>query len=309
MPRIAVTGGKGGTGKTTIAVNIAYTLAQMGVRALLIDADVDAPSCSRLLGVATARVLDVKSFLPAVDSEKCMMCGLCAQACRPHALVHVEGRIPMLFPELCSGCEACKLVCPSSAIKESSKLLGWVNMAEAHGITLVEGELQPTEARSTLVLLKAIEYARGLRSERGYDVTIVDTAPGTHCNVIHAIRGADLALAVTEPTPLGAHDLELILKLTEKLRVKATVVLNRADLPGGTPSEVREVARRHNAPIVAEIPLDPLIQSSHIQGKPVLEIAPSSRAAEAFRALAKTALRLATPEHEPQSEPPAAKCT
>ncbi|RLG55120.1 MAG: cobalamin biosynthesis protein CobQ [Thermoproteota archaeon] len=294
MPRVAVTGGKGGTGKTTVAANTAYTLAQMGLRVLLIDADVDAPSSSRFLGVSTARVLDVMSFLPAVDPEKCTMCGLCAQACRPHALVHVEGRLPMLFPELCSGCEACKLVCPSNAITDSQKLLGWVNKAEAHGITLVEGELQPTEARSTLVLLKAMEYARSLKSERSYDMTIVDTAPGTHCNVIHAIRGADLALAVTEPTPLGVHDLELILKLTQKLQVRTAVVLNRADLPGGTPEEVERIASRHHTPIVAEIPLDPLVQSSHIQGKPVLELAPSSRAAEAFRTLAKAVLELAS---------------
>ncbi|HEY1035394.1 MAG TPA: AAA family ATPase, partial [Pseudoxanthomonas sp.] len=36
---IAITGGKGGVGKTNVSVNLAISLAEMGKRTLLMDAD------------------------------------------------------------------------------------------------------------------------------------------------------------------------------------------------------------------------------------------------------------------------------
>lgn len=48
--KIGVYSGKGGVGKTTIAVNLAVTLAQKGYKVGLMDTDIDCPNASRVLG-------------------------------------------------------------------------------------------------------------------------------------------------------------------------------------------------------------------------------------------------------------------
>ena len=49
--KIGVYSGKGGVGKTTVAVNLAVTLAQKGHAVGLMDTDIDCPNASRVLGV------------------------------------------------------------------------------------------------------------------------------------------------------------------------------------------------------------------------------------------------------------------
>ncbi|MCH7718340.1 MAG: P-loop NTPase [Chloroflexi bacterium] len=48
---VAVLGGKGGVGKSTLAVNLALTLSAMGVSVGLLDGDLNAPDIPHLLGV------------------------------------------------------------------------------------------------------------------------------------------------------------------------------------------------------------------------------------------------------------------
>jgi flagellar biosynthesis protein FlhG len=55
---IAVTGGKGGTGKTSIAINLATALAQMGRRTMLLDGDLGLANCDVLLGLTPRYTLE-----------------------------------------------------------------------------------------------------------------------------------------------------------------------------------------------------------------------------------------------------------
>ena len=64
---IAVTGGKGGTGKTSIAVNLARALANDGQRTLLLDADLGMANVDVMLG------LTVTHTLAEVVSGKCRL--------------------------------------------------------------------------------------------------------------------------------------------------------------------------------------------------------------------------------------------
>jgi ATP-binding protein involved in chromosome partitioning len=73
---IAVASGKGGVGKTTIAVNLALALARSGAKTGLLDADVYGPSVPLMLGAEEApQVLNNKIQPPTVEGIKVISMG------------------------------------------------------------------------------------------------------------------------------------------------------------------------------------------------------------------------------------------
>ncbi len=278
--QIAVSGGKGGTGKSTVAINLAVELAKR-FKLVLADLDVEAPNDHLLLGVELANEEPVNQFMPRFDYSKCTKCRKCAEVCEEHAIVTLRDGTPFLMPNLCSGCRACEIVCPvPGAIQEAFKVIGHTYITETpYGFTLVTGKLREGEERSMPLVVEAKRRARKL----DYELLMVDTAAGTGNTVSKAIEGSKLLIAVTEPTPLGIHDTELILQLGKLMNLKTWVVVNRSDL--GDVEKVRERAEKYGAEIVAEVPYSENIVKSYVSGRPiVLDDVPE---AKIFRELAE----------------------
>jgi MinD superfamily P-loop ATPase len=250
--RIAVASGKGGTGKTTVAVG----LALVGGRCQLLDCDVEEPNAHLFLQPAIAETEAVTTPVPTVDQERCNRCGRCAAACQFHALA-VMGRQVLVFPELCHGCGACALACPEAAIREAPRQVGVVERGRAGQVAFVQGRLNVGEPMATPVI-RAVKAHLDPRQ-----LAFIDTAPGTACPVVEAVKGSDLCLLVTEPTPFGLADLRLAVEVMEMLAVPCGVVINRAG-PGDRATE--EFCRSKGVPLLGRIPFDRRIAEAYARG-------------------------------------------
>ncbi|MFH1849391.1 MAG: 4Fe-4S binding protein [archaeon] len=259
---IGVTGGKGGTGKSTIATSLAVELGKRST-VLLVDADVDCPDDHLLLGIERKRYSPVEQRIPEF-SEKCTGCGACSPACRRNAIVSIKG-MPYLNKEQCNGCGACQIQCPEKAITWTAKQVGWLYLGSRHGIRLLSGELKTNEPASELVVNALNRLIERLR--QNYEYVMVDTSAGTHCPIIAALEICDRVLAVTEPTPLGAHDLKLILELLRLMKKRSQVIINRSDM--GDASLIIPLMADYKTSVLAEIPYSKKLINDYTNGVPV----------------------------------------
>jgi MinD superfamily P-loop ATPase len=208
-------------------------------------------------------VSDVYKIVPDLDTSKCDKCGLCADVCKPGAVVKVNIKYPIFFEDQCSSCKACFLVCPHQAILEKKQLCGYVYQGMQGNLELLSGEMLPVQMEGVTVIKKAKEIAAVGKEE----FIIYDTAAGTHCPVIHALMGVDLVLAVTEPTPLGAHDLGLILSLTQQLGIPTGVVLNKHGI--GNDSLIKDLTDSNGSTLFGTLPYSKEIITKYSRGEPI----------------------------------------
>ncbi len=269
---ICVTGGKGGTGKTLVAVNLAIMFKNEGFKTLLVDGDSENPNTYLLLGGKLGKRESVLFFKPLINEEKCTKCGICADNCVPHALLHIKDSIPIPILAVCSGCKLCFKICPAVAIEPDYKTVGWVYNITIRDIDLLVGELKPGEARSATVieaLLAKVDNKINNIGEK-YDIVIIDTAPGAHCDVEELIEKADYVIPVTEPTKFGLSDLIRINELISLLHKDFKVIINRSTLLGYKNQFFNEI-KNLKLEILGNIPLDDEVVNSYCAGVPLME--------------------------------------
>lgn len=269
---VCITGGKGGTGKTLCAVNIAVMFKNEGYKILLIDGDVENPNTHLLLGGKLENKIEVPFFKPEINEEKCSKCGICAENCAPHALLHIKGSYPIPMLNLCSGCQLCYKICPEDAILPESKTIGWTYSTKINDLSLFLGELKPSEARSAAVVEALLNGLDIIIEEtpNKYDIIVLDTAPGAHCDVELLIDKADLVIPVTEPTRFGKLDLIRIIELIKLLEKDYKVIVNRSSLLGYRDKFLKDL-EDNNIKVLGDIPLDNDIVNSYCQGTPLMD--------------------------------------
>jgi MinD superfamily P-loop ATPase len=265
--KISVASGKGGTGKTTVAVNLALALKDSRPVQFL-DCDVEGPNSHFFLKPRIETSEEVTTPVPEIDEALCDDCGVCARICAYNALAVVGGSV-LVFNELCHGCGACAHFCPRGAIREIPQRVGVIEAGRAGEIDFLQGRLDIGRAMSPPVI-RALK--RRLDPAR---TVIIDAPPGTSCPVVESIRHSDFCLLVTEPTPFGLHDLELAAGAAQALGIPRGVVINGAGRGRGE-GAVRDFCAKSGIPVLMTIPFDRKIAEAYSRGETILDADPSA---------------------------------
>jgi len=263
--KIAVASGKGGTGKTTVALALAECA---GAGVLLADCDVEEPNCHLFLDVAADSVENVTVPVPEFVSESCAGCGKCVEICRFHALARLGKRV-LVFPELCHSCGGCVRICPEHALLEKPHVIGKLEFRHTDNFQLLSGIMKIGNSMAP-PLIRAVKE----RLAEAKNV-IFDAPPGTACPMVTTVRGCDYVILVTEPTPFGLHDLTLAVHTLSLLQIPCGIILNRAG--GKSDHLIENYCRETSISILLKIPFSRPLAEGYAQGKRLLQVMPELR--------------------------------
>ena len=274
--KIAITGGKGGTGKSMVATSLAVEFAR-DKKTMLVDADAECPNDHLLLSIKREEYIKVYQPIPKWDFSKCTKCGKCAAICKQNAIVFVKGKYPAFVKDVCTGCKACMVVCPEKAITETKKEIGTIFTGQGYNVDLVSGELKLGELASGEVVAGVRKYSEEINRKTKAEIIVIDSAAGIGCPVIASLVGTDYIVAVTEPTPSALHDLKRVLYLADHFGIKHGIIINKSDLENSFCSKIEAFAEKNKIPIIGKIPYRKDFVDSAIRMKPVVEINPEYR--------------------------------
>ena len=265
--RIAIASGKGGTGKTTVACNLAASASRRGIKTSYLDCDVEEPNGHIFLRPDITNSRAVEALVPRVDPEKCTGEGACARICRFGAIVRL-GDKAMAFNDLCHSCGGCALVCPSGAISEIPREVGRIEHGDSGGIAFTHGILRIGEAKSPPLIREVLREGRAGRDD---ELVVIDAPPGAACPAVAAMRKADLVLLVTEPTPFGLHDLRIAVEMARRMGLEHAVVINRH---GQGDDRVERYCAGEEIPVLQKFPQDRRAAEAYSRGGMLIDEVP-----------------------------------
>lgn len=271
--KIAITGGKGGTGKSLVATSLAVEFAK-NKKTVLLDVDVECPNDHLLLSVKRKPDIKIYQPIPKWDYNKCTKCGKCALVCKQDAIVFVKNKYPAFIKDACVGCKACIVACPHNAISESKKEIGKIYRGKNYNVNLISGELKLGELASGEVVAEVRKHAKKINKKLKPGIVLIDSAAGIGCPVIASLVGTDYIVAVTEPTPSALYDLKRVLYLAEHFHIKHGIVINKCDLSEKFCLQIEKFAKEKNIPVIGKIPYNKDFVDSTIKMEPVTKINP-----------------------------------
>ncbi len=267
MREVLIISGKGGTGKTSLT----GAFAQLSSNKVICDLDVDAPNLHLLLNPVKDRDEQFHSgYVARIMSEQCTGCGLCASMCRYDA-VRINGNGHSIDPLRCEGCKVCVTFCPAGAINFPLKHCGHWYVSSTRFGPLVHAQLFPGEANSGRLVMVLKQQAHELAKSLERDLILCDGAPGIGCPVISSLSGANLAVAVTEPTPSGRHDLERVADLCSHFQVLFAVIINKHDLNHAETGKIEAWCRSRSYPVISKLPHDQIVTKAMVRGLVITE--------------------------------------
>jgi len=261
---LSIASGKGGTGKTTVAVNLARSLDGL-TSVQFLDCDVEEPNAHFFLKPRIVQSKPVFLPIPEILEENCTYCGRCAEVCAYNAIAVLKDSV-LVFPELCHGCGGCSLLCPEQAIKEKGQRIGVMEFGETNNIHFIHGRLDIGRAMSPPIIRAVKNHMNSM------PLIIIDAPPGTSCPVIEAVKGSDACLLVTEPTPFGLNDLRLAVETIRELKIPFGVIINRSDIGD---EQVQDYCAKENIPVLMTIPMDRNIAVAYSKGHTIVETQPA----------------------------------
>ena len=260
---LSIASGKGGTGKTTVAVNLALSLKEKNTVQFL-DCDVEEPNAQFFLKPQIQETLPVNLSIPEIIEDKCTFCGKCAEFCAFNALAVLENEA-LVFRELCHGCGGCSLVCPENAIKEVGQRIGVIELGSSNSLQFIQGKLDIGQAMSPPIIRAEKRLVNKTRT------VIIDVPPGTACPFAESVKGSDFTVLVTEPTPFGLHDLIFTVAVLKQLEISFGVIINRYDKGN---QRTAKYCKSHGYPVLMKLPFKRSLASVYAQGIPIVEAFP-----------------------------------
>ena len=244
IKEIVVISGKGGTGKTTITSSLIPYFQDIVIG----DCDVDAPNLQILFNPQNSKKESFYGMKKAkLDRELCIDCGKCYEVCRFDAIENLKK---------CESCSICEYVCPVGAIKMVDNEAGEIYVSETKYGKMIHACLFPGEENSGKLVAEVRKKAKKIAQDENKKYILLDGAPGVACNVISSLTGVKKAVIVTEPTLSGLHDLERVLELIERFRIKPYFVINKYDLSFEIANKIEEFLKDKGFEISVKVPFD-----------------------------------------------------
>jgi MinD superfamily P-loop ATPase len=269
---IAFLSGKGGTGKTTLAVNFALMLSRLKQhRVQFLDCDVEEPNAHIFLKPDISETIATGILVPDIERSRCTLCGKCQQVCAYNAIAVLSDDV-LVFPELCHGCGGCTLLCPEQAVTEKPREIGIVEKGTRGGIEFIHARLHVGEPMASPLIREVKKQSHDTARHGSADpeqITIIDVPPGTSCPVIEAVKGSDFAVLVTEPTPFGLHDLDLAVRTMRTMNIQFGVVINRSM---DDDALITTYCDKEGIALLMRLPFDREVAVAYSRGEPIIDI-------------------------------------